>query len=274
MKKFFRFLISKLFLFNFALAIVITVLLVIGVFFGLKLYTDHGAAYTVPDLSGLQMDEVKKICDEKGFIYRKIDSVYNNDIDKGAVAEQTPEPGFKVKKGHIIYLKTNAFGVEMVAMPQLVGISIRQAQAVLETYGLIAGNLRYVPDIAVNVVLRQYIDGEAIEPNTRIAKGTSIDLVLGLGLSDKKTVVPVLKGLSHKQAGNLLLDEYLNLGAVVFDKTVLNKKDSVQAKIYRQSPRHDTINEVNLGSNIDIYLTTDTTLFSTVVTEDEDLIND
>lgn len=244
-----------------AIAIILAVLAVVLLFWWLNKYTDHGGAYTVPDLSGLQMSEVKDICVEKGFKYLVIDSVYNDDTEPGAVVEQNPDPGYKVKKGHTIYLKTNALGIELVSMPELTGISLRQAQAVLETYGLVGGNLRYVPDIAENVVIRQMVNGDEIDVGTKIPKGTSIDLILGLGLSNEKTYVPNLVGLSYKQAGNRLLDEYLNLGAIIFDETVENKADSIEARVFRQIPRYDTINEINLGSNVDVWLSTDTSLW-------------
>lgn len=261
MNKILRLFISRLFWINIAIAIVVTGLIILGVFWGLGKYTDHGAAYTVPDFTGMQMDEVIKICEEKAFQPNLLDSVYNDDVEPGAVVEQSPEPGSKVKKGQTIFFKTNALGIEMVEMPELEGVSLRQAKAILETYGLTGGNLRYVPDIASNVVIRQQYNGDEIEPGTKVPKGSSIDLILGIGLSDEKTSVPDLKGFTKKQASNRLLDMYLNTGAIVFDNTVKDRNDSIDARVFRQSPKNDTINKINLGSNVDIWLTTDTTLW-------------
>jgi eukaryotic-like serine/threonine-protein kinase len=268
MNKILRLLVSRLFWINLAIAIVVTALIILGVFWGLGKYTDHGAAYTVPDFTGMQMEEVIKICEEKDFQYNLLDSVYNDDVEPGAVVEQSPEPGSKVKKGQTIFLKTNALGLEMVEMPELEGVSLRQAKAILETYGLVGGNLRYVPDIASNVVIRQQYKGDDIESGTKVPKGSSIDLILGIGLSDEKTFVPDLKGLTRKQASNKLLDMYLNAGAIVFDNTVKDRNDSIEARVFRQSPKNDTINKINLGSNVDIWLTTDTTLWKPQLEED------
>lgn len=270
MNKIVRLLISKLFWVNIAIAVLLTAIIILGVFWGLKKYTDHGAAYTVPDFTGMQVEEVVKICNEKEFRYKVLDSVYNDDAEPGAVVEQSPDPGSHVKKGHTIFIKTNAFGTEMVDMPELKGVSLRQATAILESYGLIAGNLRYVPDIASNVIIRQQFKGDDIEPGTKIPKASSIDLILGIGLSDEKTFVPELKGLTKKQATNKLLDMYLNVGAIVFDNTVDNKTDSTTAKVFKQSPLSDTINTINLGSYVDIWLTTDTTLWKLNIDEDID----
>ena len=121
-------------------------------------------------------------------------------------------------------------------MPQFIGMSVKMVNSMAENYGLKVGNLKYVPDISVNVVIRQLYRGRDIEPGIKIKKGATIDLVLGLGLSDKTTNVPTLIGLTKKEASNLLLDLYLNIGAVVYDNTVRSSQDSTNAKIYRQSP--------------------------------------
>jgi len=48
---------------------------------------------------------------------------------------------------------------------------------------------------------------------------------------------------------------------VVYDKSIRTKRDSAEARVYRQSPMPDTINTINLGSNVDIWLSRDTAAF-------------
>lgn len=257
MNKFFRFITSKLFLLNFVGAILILVAIFIILNFYLKSYTNHGETVTVPTLIDVETFEAIDIIEQNGFKYEIIDTVYDNKHEKGVVVEQNPKPESLVKEGRKIYLIVNSNQDEMITMPQLIGQSLRQVNSMIETYGLTISNLRYVPDVAVNVVIRQMYDGEDIAAGEKIKKGSPIDLVLGLGLSDKTTTIPSLKGLSYKEASNKLLDVYLNPGAVNYDNTVKNKKDSTNAKVYKQSPVSDTINKVNLGYNVDIWLTLD-----------------
>ncbi|HOY38464.1 MAG: PASTA domain-containing protein [Bacteroidales bacterium] len=252
---------SKLLWINVGLAVAITIVLAWIVLFFLRIYTDHGESVTVPDLVGLSMKEAEELCDDNNFQFVITDSVFSDEVDKGAVAEQNPVAGFKVKEGRTIYLIVNSTSDETVQMPTLEGVSLRQAHALLETYGLVAGNLKYVPDIAENVVIRQLYKGREIEPGTKIKKGSRIDLVLGIGLSDERATVPNLINMSYNQAYNKLLDEFLNVGAVVYDKSIRTKRDSAEARVYRQSPMPDTINTINLGSNVDIWLSRDTAAF-------------
>lgn len=269
MKKFLNFLKSKLFLLNFGGAVVFFILIFVILNLSLKSYTKHGETVTIPTLIGMQTDEAIALIEENGFKYEIIDTVFDNKYDKGSVVEQNPVPESLVKDGRKIYIIVNSNQDEMISMPQLVGFSMRQVQSMAETYGLNIGGLRYVPDIAVNVVIKQMYKGEEIDAGAKIKKGSTIDLVLGLGISDKTTTVPSLIGKTYKEASNTLLDLFLNTGAVNYDKTVKTKNDSLKAKVYRQSPGSSTINEVNLGYNVDIWLTKDESLLNASL-EDND----
>ncbi|MDY0141981.1 MAG: PASTA domain-containing protein [Bacteroidales bacterium] len=268
--KLFKFLISKVFLFNFlgAIAFIFIVIVVLNIY--LKFYTQHGKSVTVPTLIGMQTEDAIALLKNESFDYVIIDTIFDDNVDKGAIAEQTPEPEALVKKGRKLYLIVNSKNDEMISMPQFVGYSIRQANSLAESYGLLVGNLRYVPDIAANVVIRQLHDGDEIIAGTKIKKGSKIDMILGLGLSDKTTLVPSLIGLTYKKASNNLLDLFLNTGAVNYDETVRNRKDSINAKVYKQSPGYSTINEVNLGYNVDIWLTADESLIEAKMLEAEE----
>ncbi len=269
-KKIIRLLKSRLFWFNIIASIIFLVVVFIGVTYYLKSYTNLGEVYVVPNVIGLQVEEVEKEIYARNLNYVISDSVHHDYFEKGAVVEQYPAPGVKVKEGRKIYLITNCFEDEMVVMPDFVGYTTRQVYSYAEIFGLIIGQLRYVPDIAVNVVIRQLYNDELIEAGELVPKGATIDLMVGLGLSDRKTIVPDLAGLTYREASDKLLKEYLNVGAVVYDTTVNNKNDSVKSMVFRQAPKRDTINLVNLGYNIDIWLTTDTTLINNKLLIDED----
>jgi eukaryotic-like serine/threonine-protein kinase len=269
-EKMWPFLKSKVFLFNVGGTIVFFIVALILLNVILKLYSRHGESVTVPSIIGMQTDEAIAIIEDNGFKYEIVDTIFDDKYDKGAVVEQNPKPESLVKDGRKIYLIVNSMQDEMISMPQFVGMSMKMVNAMAENYGLAIGSLRYVPDIAVNVVIRQMHDGDEIEPGEKIKKGSTIDLVLGLGISDKTTIVPSLIGKTYKDASGTLLDMFLNTGAVEYDKTVKNKNDSTKAKVYRQSPSGSTINEVNLGYSVDIWLTKDESLLNSAREEDEE----
>jgi beta-lactam-binding protein with PASTA domain len=256
---FLKFLISKLFFRHLSIAILISLFFVIFTFLFLRIYTRHGQALSVPDLRGLYIKEAEAVLASKKLTCQIIDSVYNNIVPRGCIVEQNPSADFKVKENRTIFLTINAFNPEMVLMPNVVGVSLRQAQATIETAGLVTGRLSYVPDIAINNVLEQKYQNMNVDPGDSIPKGSKIDLVLGRGLSDEKTIAPNLIGMYYDYAIEKITSRYLNIGAVIYDGSILNEIDSSFAFIWKQRPIYDEKTLLNLGSTVDIWLTVDST---------------
>ena len=272
---FLRFLISKIFLKNLLLALSISIILLLGILIWLKIYTHHGQAISVPDLSGLTLEEIDDVTSSRNLRYEIIDSVYSSALPRGTVVKQNPRSNSKVKKNRKVFLTMNAVNPEMVSMPQLVGISIRQARMALENAGLVLGQISYKPDYAINNVLQQIYNDTVIKEGSEINKGAAIDLVLGMGLSGETTRIPDLIGLNFESARIKIADSYLNIGAITYDETVLDEEDSTGAFIWRQYPEFDPFSSLSMGLEIDIWLTIDSTLLplsdSTWFEEDSDV---
>lgn len=252
-----EFLKSKVFLRQLGLAMVIGVGLVIILIIWLNLYTRHGQSRPVPEVRGLTLEEARRTVVKNRMRFTVIDSVYTSFVPRGCIAEQMPLPGHRVKKGRMIKVTINAFNPEMVAVPDLVGLPRRQALSLIETAGLVPGQLNYVPDLTVDFVLKQTIHGREMTPGDSVQKGMVIDLVLGKGLSSQRTVIPRLSGMSLDGARNEVLSSSLNLGAYVFDATVADRDDSLAAFVYKQNPGYYPGASVQLGSSVYIWLTTD-----------------
>ncbi len=256
---FLKFLMSRLFLKNLLIAIAIVVFISIIILLFLRLYTRHGQALSVPDLTGLTISEADSLLTERELRYQIVDSVYNSNVARGSIIDQNPSPEFKVKENRTIFLTINAFNPEIIRMPNVVGVSLRQARAIVQTAGLSIGKLTYIPDIAVNNVLQQKFNGNVIEEGDSIVKGSEIDLVLGRGLSNEKTAAPDLIGLFYEQARERITHRYLNLGAVIYDGSFEDAEDTINAFVWKQKPDFNENNLMNLGSSVDIWLTADST---------------
>ena len=256
---FIRFLFSRVFLKHLSIAVGITFFLFTAVFLFLRIFTRHGQALSVPDLTGLSIHEADSILEQRKLRYQIVDSVYNNFIPRGSIIDQNPSPEFKVKENRNIFLTINAFNPEIIRMPDVVGVSLRQATAIIQTAGLKIGKLTYVPDIAVNNVLQQKFKGNVIEEGDSIIKGSEVDLILGRGLSNEKTAAPDLIGLLFEEAKQRITTRYLNLGAVIYDGSFDDAEDSAAAFIWKQRPLFDDEILIHLGATVDIWLTVDST---------------
>ena len=228
-----------------------------GTLVALRHYTRHGEALTVPDLSGLTLEEAEKLLQAQKLRWQLTDSVYDKAAIPGAVVSQYPEPGAKVKQKRNIFLIINALAPEKVKMPNVVDLSLRQAVSTLESQGLIVGEMTYVPDIAKDYVLKQLYRGQEIRSGTEILKGTEIDLMVGRGLSDEWTPVPNLLGNTLPEARETLTKYFMNFGVIIHDNTVVTGADSLSAFIYRQSPAAIDDAMLQLGSSIDVWVTVD-----------------
>jgi beta-lactam-binding protein with PASTA domain len=171
------------------------------------------------------------------------------------VIDQNPSSGIFVKANRRVFITTNAVNPILVEMPNLVGLTLRQAKSKLNLLGFKIGYLSFVPDIAVNNVLEQHYKGDEIEPGVEIPKGAEIKLVLGKGLYNERTVLPRVIGLTFAEARNLLQDASLNLGRYTFDETIIDNVDSLQAKVYGQYPNFVGETNINFGARVDLWLT-------------------
>lgn len=277
---FFRFLISKTFLRHLLLAVAIAVIILLVTLVWLKIYTHHGQAISVPNLTGLTLDEADDVVSSRKLNIEVLDSIYANDMPRGTVVKQNPAPSSKVKVRRRIFVTMNAVNPEKASMPNLVSLSDRQAILALENAGLQLGEISYKPDFAVNSVLQQKLNGSVIEEGTMIEKGSRIDLVLGMGLSNETTTVPDLEGLDLAAAKAAISDRFLNFGLATYDQSVQNEEDSLLAWVYRQNPDYDGFTRINKGMEVFVWMTVDSTLLpvtdtiSTGLNEDADRDNE
>jgi beta-lactam-binding protein with PASTA domain len=256
MKDFFRFLISKAFLQHLGLAIVAMLLIFIITLFSLRLYTQHGRSMDVPDFKGLTLIQVEDVTDQHDLTYIIVDSVHMNNMPRGVIVDQSPKPGAKVKKGRTIFLSINSLNPEKVLIPRVIDYSLRNATNILESYGLKVGKLKFVPSEFSNLIIGQTINGKSVEPGTPVVKGTTIDLIVGQGLSSETTNTPDLLGLTIEEASSYLSGQALNIGTIAFDTTLKTSTDTLSATIWKQSPTPDESSKIQVGASIDIWVST------------------
>ena len=218
--------------------------------------THHGMSLEVPDLTSMSVEEASREASKRHLRTEVIDSIYVRRMEKGAVYSQNPKAGTRVKKGRRVMLTINALHAKKVSVPNLVGLSMRQAKAELNSRGLALGKLIYVNDIATNNVLRQIYRNREIRPGVQIETGSEIDLQVGLNSEDNMTYVPNVKGMKYLRAVDAVHDNSLNVGKIVFDKTVKNYSDSLAATVYKQTPAASK-SPLLMGSDVTVYLSLD-----------------
>lgn len=177
-----KYLISRVFLVQVFLAVLIIAVLGFLFMHWLTFTTDHGNEITVPNLSKLTEEQVEEKLDELDLDYVLLDSVnYKSDFPKFSVVQQDPLPGEKVKVGRKVYIKINSSGFSSVKVPDLIEKTYREAVPTLKALGLEEGTITYVPNLGKDMVLEMRYKGRNIKPGDKVLKSSKIDLVLGDG---------------------------------------------------------------------------------------------
>ena len=240
---------------NILWAVGIVVVLITGAVIFLNVVTQHNRELVVPDFTNMTVAEAEALAADAGMRVEVTDSVFAKRIRKGAVRDQNPAPGSKVKEGRRISLTINALNAKKVTMPNLIDLSMRQALAELQSRGLVLGKLIYVRDMATNNVLRQLCGNREIAPCTTVETDTVVDLVVGLNPdTEASTYVPNVIGKRYMSAVDAVHKQSLNIKTLRFDDSVKTYEDSLDAVVYRQSPEASDI-PVNLGNDVSLYLT-------------------
>jgi beta-lactam-binding protein with PASTA domain len=119
------------------------------------------------------------------------------------ILTQFPEAGAKVKEDRKIFLTVTTLTPPQVPMPDLVNLSLQNAEMVLKSTGLQLGEISKEPAFNTNVMRQEY-QGRPIARKTRITKGARIDLVLGDGVGPVQFEMPIVLGKFREDAEILL----------------------------------------------------------------------
>lgn len=177
-----KYLTSKVFLAQILTAMAIVAAISYLFFHWITFVTNHGEEITVPNLSKMTPEQVEEKLDELDLDYQIIDTVdYRPEFPKLTVVQQEPISGSKVKGGRTIYIKLNASTFKMVAVPDLIEKTYRQAVPTLKAVGLQEGEIRYIPYLGKDMVLEMWMNGKKIKSGQKVLKASKIDLVLGDG---------------------------------------------------------------------------------------------
>lgn len=217
----------------FAAAFLWLVLLVAGFFLLDRLLMPYVAGRfketaEVPALSNLTPQEAEKALEDRG-LRLMLDSTaeYSPTVGAGRILQQSPEPGTEVKEGRRIWVKVSK-GLQAVEIPEVRGLSLRQAEITLQQAGLALGPVMRVrhPTIPPGAVI-----GSIPPSRTQAHKGDAVKIQLSEGGEAEDAAMPDLLGLSLSQAEARLKAAGFSLGEVTEKK----EKKKLPKTVLRQS---------------------------------------
>lgn len=180
--EFLKFLKSKAFFKQVAIALGGLLIFIFSLQWWLGYTTNHDQKIKVPDLNRLSFAKAVDTLKSMNLDFIVQDSArYNPSYPNKSVMEQTPEAGDFVKEKRKIYLTLNPSKYRDIVIPDLNGRTKRQAMTQLQSIGFQIGEFSYVRDIGKDVVRGLMHQGKTIKPGTELPKNSTIDLILGDG---------------------------------------------------------------------------------------------
>lgn len=211
-------------------------------------YTKHGSTITVPNIQYRSYAELDEFLGQQQLRYEVNDSTFNAEYPPLTVMKQYPLPGAQVKENRKIFVSLNAKNPPKVRMPKLLDSSVKNAQLVLQSFGLELGEITYKPDLAANAVLDQFYKGKPIEEGTYIAKGSKIDLVVGDGKGNVTFPAPNFMGMPVDEAQFAAIGSGLQIGEINY----VTDPEKAPNTVLRQIPPAGAPAQV--GETIDLWV--------------------
>lgn len=180
-KEFFSFKNNRFFWINLVLMLIVVIAAPLVTLQWLDSYTLHGEAVVVPDVKGMNVSQAKDILSKQQLKSAVVDSSYVKGTAPGAILEQNPSGGSKVKEGRTVYLTINADSAPQVAMPDVMdNSSLRQAEAKLRALGFKLTEPEYIngeKDWVYSVKYR----GRELKAGEKIPSEALVTLTVGNG---------------------------------------------------------------------------------------------
>jgi eukaryotic-like serine/threonine-protein kinase len=203
-------------------------------------YTNYNEGVTVPDVTKLSLNEAEELLTHYGLRFEIHDRRSHTAYPANYVIDQSPSPRQLVKPNRKVYLTVNTETTPMVAVPNVVNLSYRNARLQLENHGLTVGSISYESSRFRSTILRQ-----SIAPEDTVARGTAVNLVVSDGLGSRMVEVPNLEGKRLSEAQQLIMRAGLRVGEIRFQPS----RDVTPNTVLSYSP---TGPEVNEGESIQL----------------------
>lgn len=224
-------------------------------------YTRHDVSTRVPDVEALPYKEAETQLQDRDLQVERQVGRYNPNVDTGIVVDQTPLPSSKVKPGRRVYLTVNAGEIPMVQIPDLNGMSVREAKNRISSLNLEVGRVQEDP---IPSPYAQTITEQEPPPGDSLQEGQAVHLWYSSGLGDSQVAVPNVVGERVETARDLLLERELR--HVVVDTSTSSDassqddgSDASESELFVLRQGHTPGSSVPAGTEIRLFTTGDST---------------
>jgi eukaryotic-like serine/threonine-protein kinase len=196
--------------------------------------------HVVPKLAGKTVPSARQSVSDLKFQVTQSEAVFNDDVPKGQIIEQTPAVGERLAEKKIIVV-TVSKGPQPIEVPDLNGLSEDTAMGTLR-----ALRLRVAPFITRET--STFIEAGKIirwSPTGAVDPNTEISLVVSSGLPT--IAIPKFAGLSESEVAAVA-------GSDIVVTIVKAASDSPKGIVFGSEPKAETV--VNRGTEVKVFVST------------------
>lgn len=197
-------------------------------------FTNFNEGVTVPDITKISLEEAQEKLDRYGLRYEILDRRANSAYPADYIIDQAPAALQIVKPNRKVYLTVNTEVKPTAVVPDVVSLTLRNAEIQIENYGFEVGTRSYESSRFRNTILRQ-----SLTPGDTVARGSTINLVVSDGLGDRIVEVPDIVGESLSEAQQKIRRAGLRVGEIRFEAS----RDEIPNTVLSFTPNEDELTE-------------------------------
>ncbi len=212
----------------------------------MPIMTRHGSEFELPDIVEMQVDDATELLEMSGLELEVTSEEYHYDKPEGTILNQYPIHGTKVKSGRTVKVVAS-IGQKSVVVPEVSGISVRQAKLNIEAADLVLGDIAwtFTDSLPERVVVFSYPSS-----GREVQIGTAINLMVNRGSLMNITFMPKLAGLSLEEARVKIAGAGLVIGLIKY----LPDENYLPETVIEQSVEEAI--ELEIGEEIDLVVST------------------
>lgn len=198
----------------------------------MPILTRHGRECTVPLIAGMSLEDAERVLRKGKLRLKVLAEESSNQKVAGTVLLQNPEAGKIVKRGRSIKVIVSKGG-ESVEVPNLAGVSLRQAELTLTQRMLEIGDINWALSdrLPENVVVSSIPSAGSLVP-----EGMSVNLLVSQGKLYDVVMMPKLVGKNLEQAQRIIDSLKLEIGRVKYRQ----RADLLPGMVIAQTPENGT----------------------------------
>lgn len=169
---------------------------------------------TVPDLSGLSVDQAKQRLKDMGLVLGKITTQEDSSKPDGVIISQSPSADGKINKGQLVDVVVNKLSPKKVTVPSLIGMTLKDARDALSSLEISLASINGSTDESSIVTEQSVAAGKDIEQGgsivltTKATKASEEKKSESSGNRTRGTVdVTVPAGSNHQEVKIVVKDD-------------------------------------------------------------------